>query len=253
MDLPVSSLCKDLSERAFRTGKPYASAFLSAGALASERLRNPCVLFGGIPEPERVRFVALPEPSFAVREEDYVAALRVEVNDRGRYSHRDYLGSALALGVSRESVGDICVGEGFADLIATPAVACFLAEHLQSVSRTGCRCRLISLAEIVVPERECSEATFSVSSARLDCMLSAVFGVSRNEAKSLVEKGFCQVNRVSAEKPERLLVPGDAVALRGYGRFRLLEQKGLSRKGKLYFRAICEGKTRLQGAERGYK
>ena len=247
------SLLSERSERAFRTGKPNVTPFLRAEEVRAAGIRAPYRLFGGAPDAERAVFVALPEESFPVREEDFVRAVSVTVNDKNTYSHRDYLGSILSLGVRRDCVGDLLVTEGGCWVCTTPAVAAFLADELKSVSRTGCRCRLAGLSERPVSVREEQSGTVSVSSCRLDGLIAAVFGLSRNDAKSLVEKGLCSVNGAVCEKGERSLSQGDAVSLRGYGKFALGEAEGISRKGKMRFAVSGCGKCRLSDPCARYK
>ena len=225
---------EDLAERALRTGRPCVSGFMTAERVLPILPRGGAFrLMGGHPDPERVLCCALPEEGFRVREEDFLACVRIRPNDRKNYSHRDYLGSILALGIRRESVGDILIGEGEAFAVVGPPMAEFLRDNLVSVSRTGCTCTVIPTADIPELRREREELTVSVHSPRLDCILSAVYGVSRAEAKAMCERGLCSVNRLPAEKAEKLLAEGDLVVLRGRGRFRVGAQAGLSKKGRI--------------------
>ena len=232
------SKLEDLLERAFRTGRPCVSEFLTAERTEELRLKGDYLLLGGHADAERALFCALPSAGFRVREEDFLAALRIVPNDGEKYSHRDYLGSLVALGIKRESVGDIVpaedgAGRGCAYVIVTPPMAKFIRENLSSVSRTGAKCLSVPLSEVPANRREPEELTLSVSSLRLDCVLSAVFGMARGDAKTLCERGACSVNRCATEKAEKLLGEGDFVTLKGWGRFRVGGIAGVSKKGKL--------------------
>ena len=233
----------DLAARAFRTGRPCASEFVSVERAEEARIRLPYVLLGGVSAPERALFVALPDADFPLRTEDFLGALRIVVNDGADYSHRDYLGSILSLGIKREGVGDIVLGAGCAYVITTPPLAKFIRENLAAVSRTGCKCLSVAPDTVPEPERRPEQVTVSVSSERLDCLLSAVFGLSRGDAKALVERGLCTVNRLTVQKSEKLLEAGDAVTLRGYGRFVLEARIGQSKKGKARYTGAREGRT----------
>ena len=237
----LKSKLEDLEERAFRTARPCVSEFLPVARAEELGLRGEYLWLGGRENAERARFCALPYAGFAVREEDFLAAVCIRPNDGGSYGHRDYLGSLLALGISREGTGDLVVRAGEAYVLLTPQLADFVCEHLRTVSRTGCKCRKVSLSEIPAPERKAETLACSVSSLRLDCVLSAAFGVSRADAKTLCERGACTVNRKTCEKPEKSLAEGDFVTLRGYGRFRVEGETGRSKKGKIRLSLSKEG------------
>ena len=232
------SKLEDLLDRAFRTGRPCVSEFSTAERMEEFRLKGDYLLLGGHPNAERALFCALPSAGFRVREEDFLAALWIVPNDGAKYAHRDYLGSLLALGIKRESVGDIVLaedgaGRGCAYAVVTPPMAKYIRENLSSVSRTGAKCLAVPLSEVPANRREPEELLCSVSSLRLDCVLSAVFGMARGDAKALCERGACFVNLHPAEKAEKLLAEGDFVTLKGWGRFRVNGQAGVSKKGKL--------------------
>ena len=80
-------------------------------------------LFGGYAESERKILIAYPEKyNERMIEKNYnkmLKIVRIELpeEEQGKYSHRNYLGGIVKLGLKREKVGDILVSDDGADII----------------------------------------------------------------------------------------------------------------------------------------
>lgn len=57
----------------------------------------------------------------------------------GSLSHRDFLGAILGLGLDREKVGDLLVGDGVCDILALEEITGFLLLHLEQAGRANSR------------------------------------------------------------------------------------------------------------------
>ena len=68
---------------------------------------------------------------------------------------------------------------------------------------------------------------------RLDALLGAVFPLSRSDAKELVLRGLCEVNYMTEDRPDRSVGTGDVISARGYGKFSVGEETGVTRSGKV--------------------
>ena len=64
-------------------------------------------------------------------------------------------------------------------------------------------------------------------------MAASGFRLSRGQAAALIESGKVQLNWRECEKPDKLLEEGDVVSARGFGKFRLREAGGRTRKGRV--------------------
>lgn len=171
---------------------------------------------------------------------EYLAAVEVRPADRGAYTHRDYLGSLMALGVRREKFGDIVVLEDRAVVLCFPEMVRYLEQNMERISRTRAACRRVPLEEVSPPQKEVEEYTATVPSLRADAVLSAAFRLSRGRAAEQIISGTFTVNHLECLKPDRQLDPGDLLGLRGHGRVRLEEVSGTSRKGRLVLRLSRE-------------
>ena len=225
----------DMADRSARTKDVCLSGFFSPRILllAEGVLRGMrdirWIADGGYPEAERKRLITMPD--FASEEPDFeISFLRLEPVSDGTFSHRDVLGAILGLGLVRERIGDIVMeGPG-----ATVVVDQTLSTFLQNELRQAGRIRLSVSPTEAVPEAEgrTEDLTITVSSPRLDALLSRGCALSRAEAEKLIRNDRVQLNWKVERRPDVAVMDGDLVSCRGYGRFRVLEQLGMSKKGK---------------------
>ena len=97
---------------------PAATAFLSPQEqAAATRLLNALgqregyAFWGGYEGAERRRLLFLPD-WMAEPDDSTIAALRAVCRSGATLTHRDFLGSLMALGLTREKIGDILVESG---------------------------------------------------------------------------------------------------------------------------------------------
>ena len=131
----------------------------------------------------------------------------------------------MGLALKREALGDILLpadAPGTAYVFALEPAAKLICRELCQAGRTEVSTRLLEPEEIPAfpaPERQLLTAT--VSSLRLDAVLSAMLHVSRGTAAELIEAGRVEINHLPVEKP-----------VRGKGRFRLTALPGKSKKDR---------------------
>lgn len=122
---------------------------------------------------------------------------------------------------------------GTAYAFALEPAAKLICRELCQAGRTEVSTRLLEPEEIPVfpaPERQLLTAT--VSSLRLDAVLSAMLHVSRGTAAELIEAGRVEINHLPVEKPHAPVYEQDVFTVRGKGRFRLTALPGKSKKDR---------------------
>lgn len=117
----------DLSERA------YAEEYLRR--VHAENYR----FFGGFPEAERTVLGVFPDYMEPLDEEFPVTGLTVKFRRQDALSHRDFMGSFLAQGVVRASLGDILAEEGRAVLFVKTELAPHFLSQIDKIGRVGVR------------------------------------------------------------------------------------------------------------------
>ena len=217
---------------------PTATGFLSPQEqTAAQHLLNALgcregyVLWGGYDGAERRRLVFLPD--WLETPDDQVAAVRAACRSGGDLTHRDFLGSLMALGLTREKIGDILVEKGGCQVLLDPSMTDFLLQNWDSAGREKLTVTPLPLSALAVPHAAVKELRDTVSSLRLDALVSVGFRMARGKAAELISSGKVQVNWVDCAKSDRLLAEGDTVSARGFGKFRLTEVGGLTKKGRI--------------------
>lgn len=218
---------------------PTITGFLSPQEQAAARrllnalgVRDGFAFCGGYSEAERARLAFLPEWQ-AEPDGSEVAALRAVCRSGKSLTHRDFLGSLMALGLTREKIGDILVVPGGCQILADPASADFLTQSWESAGRERLTVTVISPDELEVPCPAVKEIRDTVSSLRLDNVLACGFSLSRGKAAEAVEKGAVQVNHAVCMKPDKAVAAQDVLTCRGMGKCVLDSVGAPTRKGRL--------------------
>jgi RNA-binding protein YlmH len=68
---------------------------------------------------------------------------------------------------------------------------------------------------------------------RLDKVLATVLKLSRSQAIQLVNAEKVKLNYQSIDRPSEILQVGDLISVRGFGRFSILSENGLTKNGKI--------------------
>ncbi|OYD06636.1 RNA-binding protein [Paludifilum halophilum] len=226
----------DWADRAERDYRPVFTPFLNPREqkiteVLVRRAPELSVSFdGGFSGAERCRGRIEP-PFFQPEGEGYGLAF-LEVKAHTSLSHPDVLGSLLGLGVKREKIGDILSVKTGCQLVITEEMADFVRTQLVRVGKVSVRVEEISKNEILASNPPVKSVTVSVASLRVDAVASDVFRLSRTKATSLIRQGKCHINWKVTENPAEQVARGDVISLRGYGRARVGEMLGTSKKGR---------------------
>ncbi|MDB5084316.1 MAG: hypothetical protein JWN30_1202 [Bacilli bacterium] len=193
------------------------------------------VSFGGYPDAERCRGLMLPAYQTAEDWDWELSVVRISPESSGTVlTHGDYLGALTGLGVKRSKYGDISITDTCADIILTTEMSGFVLLNLTHVARAKVRTAEVALSSFTPPAVDFEERTFTVASPRLDAVLSDAMRLSRAKVLDPIRAGKVQVNWRQVSDPSWQLAEGDVVSMRGFGRFRILEMEGVSKKGRLF-------------------
>lgn len=148
-------------------------------------------------------------------------------------THRDYLGSIIGLGISREMVGDIIVSDDGCYIFALKTISAYICENLTRVGRGTVACNVTDIENMEISQEKITETVYSVSSLRIDNFISAVFNLSRKTACECIQKGVVFVNSANISKKDFTLKPGDKVVFRGKGKAVFCDTAGNSKRGRI--------------------
>lgn len=192
---------------------------------------------GGYPDAERTMFICLPE--YAEYEiSEILKVIKISGRDAQSLTHRDYLGSLMGLGITRENIGDILVSETGAFVFVKAEIADYIINNLDKIGRHGVKTELCECSSAEIPQPKLREIKGTVSSLRLDAVLSFAAGISRGRAVELIGHGLVSLNWEVAESVSLKLCEGDLISVRGIGRMRIVSVGGLTRKGRIGITAL---------------
>lgn len=229
----------DIQSRSERTGKALPSLFLTPAEVLENRDYYPSAVFtGGYEEAERRIAVFLPE---WMEEEDldaseFISCVRIK-SFFGVPNHRDYLGSILALGISRDRIGDIIPDGEFAYVFCLPSVVETIVSELDRAGRVTVKAEEVPLSSLPAYKKQVKKITFTVKSLRLDAVAADMFCISRTTAAEAIKEGLVSLNYRVCEKCNAEVKENDVISIRGRGKGRVAETGGKSRRDRLFVTA----------------
>lgn len=186
---------------------------------------------GGSEFAERKRMIIAPFYE-EMMEESYQITL-LEANYHEKFitlEHRDVMGAFLSLGVKREKLGDIIVGNGRLQIVLATEISLYVMMNLNSVKNANIKLEEKALSSLLDHRPNWIESSKTVSSLRLDTVLKAIYHVSRKDAQDAIEKLHVKVNHKVIHDSKFQLQEGDMLSLRGKGRSKLISIEGQTRK-----------------------
>ena len=173
------------------------------------------------------------EESTLYEEDSPVVCLRASFYQNDSPSHRDFLGALMGAGISRETVGDICVGKESCDFFVTEEMAPYILQNFTSAGRTRLHLDRICLDNIQIPEPEVKEIKDTLASLRLDSVISSGFRIGRSLAGQYISAGKAAIDGLPCEKPDKPVSQGTKVSVRGLGKIKLAAVNGKTKKDRI--------------------
>jgi len=233
-----SIVLEDAAKLASRKGLSKFTGFLdpAQAALSEQIARSHGAAFsswGGYADAERVVGCFHPHGEMPENENYPLVCLHSRIHSKFcTVTHRDLLGSFMALGLTRASIGDIIVSDSDVYLFARAQIADFIAVSLTSAGKMSLDFRVLD----TIPEMPDPQGTAFhgvVSSLRLDAVLACAYHLSRSEAADCIRAGLVKVDHIPCERIDFLLKEGTLLSCKGRGRMRLTEINGMTRKQRI--------------------
>lgn len=227
------------------------STFFSYSELAKIKLSlpgkisNSAFLYGGYGEAERNLFFFFgdetPEEEERIEKANEVIRCYLIELANPKYAepltHSSVLGRLMAMGIKRGMLGDILVKEDKAVVFALAKIEKELLD-IDKVGKDNVKVSQIDFSDSpIVPEFEIRRITYE--SNRFDSILAASFRLSREEAKTYIDRGMAFLTSNPEPKATSKVNRGDHLSIKGVGKVVFIEEVGTSKKGKI----VAEIKT----------
>lgn len=192
--------------------------------------------FGGYEDSERKMYIYLPDyldESSLMDEDSPVVCLRASFFKDETPTHRDFLGALMGSGITRESVGDILVGDNTCDFFVTTEIAPYIIQNFENAGRVSLKITPIALPDVSLPEQKFSELKDTVASVRLDSIISSGFRISRGTAGENIAAGKAAIDGLICEKADKSVPEGAKISVRGLGKIKLSQIGHTTKKGRI--------------------
>ena len=197
------------------------------------------LLFGGNDKSEREVVIFYPEKlEKRFVEKNYnnimqIMEIILPSRLQGNYTHRDYLGGLMKLGIKREKIGDIIVFNEGANIIILNEILDFVNSNISSLTRfSKSLIQTKKIEKLYQQEIKTEEIKIIVSSLRLDNIVSELARTSRTKAEEIINDGRVFVNFENIIKNSKTIKEADIITIRGKSRFKILEVIGNTKKGR---------------------
>ncbi|RHF70130.1 RNA-binding protein [Fusobacterium mortiferum] len=187
----------------------------------------------GISEGCEKNMIAVKPKDFP-QEELYFPVKYFKITNRSKFKeleHKHYLGTIMSFGIKRELMGDLIVEDDSCYGIVSEEIFDFLVDNLKEVGRNPVTVEEVDRNQ--VPSLKFEELVDSVSSVRLDNIVSVMINNSRSKGLELIETGEVSVNYVVDKEKNSPLKEGDIVTIRKKGKFIFEKILGENKKGKI--------------------
>ena len=240
----LAARLEDMCSLAEKRGRPVYSSFLNdreqyeAQKLLGKRFGISIVFWGGDEAcVRRMLQVSVGEPEQGEPDHSDFPIYPVSLSFRkaDRPEHRDILGAFMGLGIERETVGDIFIGEGAAAVFCTKTARDMICDCITTVGRIGVTVTdgLTDSARSAVRPAEFKEITINAASLRADCIVGGITGLSREKSAELIRSGNFMLNYAECDSISKQLAEGDVLTIRGWGKFIMTGDITVTKKGRI--------------------
>lgn len=148
--------------------------------------------------------------------------------------HSQILGTMLGeTGVERLKIGDIAIHQSFAQVFVDQRMVPIFIEKIKKIARSGVKISEIEAKQYIKVPDQLNYKTVSLSSLRLDKVIASIVNDSRSQAQKLIQSNKVKVNYAEVLRNDFELYENDLISIRGFGRIKLVQNLGLTKKNKI--------------------
>lgn len=238
-DILLEKRLLEMAEKSYKNSMYYFTGFLSAPEISL--LYDACkieassfTVFGGAEGCERrmVRFGSEEDLGYEV---DFpICTIKVEPllqKFSDEFTHRDFLGAIMNLGIERDTIGDIIIKENTAYIFVTEKMTQYIIDNLDKVKHTHMKCSIVQ-EDLEEAKINLEAQEILVSSFRIDAVLAKLYNQSRNQALELFKDKKVYVNGRLCENNSYIIKTDDVISVRGFGKAIYRKQLYETKKGK---------------------
>ena len=164
---------------------------------------------------------------------DYITFYKVAITE---INHSNVLGTLFALGLEDDVIGDIYVEDDCFYLTNLSRMNSFLEKEFLSIKHKPIKLRKVE--EIILEKEHFKSMEILVSSYRLDNIVSKITNNSRSIINEMIKNKEILLNYHEIKSSSINITKGDILSIRKYGKYRIGDTKGLTKKNKFVLEII---------------
>ncbi|MBQ9673769.1 MAG: hypothetical protein IJV39_03995 [Ruminococcus sp.] len=172
---------------------------------------------------------------FAENEDFPITPVEFTYRRQDVLNHSQFLGTILSTGLERAVIGDIICQQGKTYVFVLSNHCDYIISRVDKVARVGVKSKKADLSGFTY-SLKFKEVDYTVSSLRLDNIVAAITGLSREKTRVLILSGVVFKNQIQTDNVSAKVEAGDTFSIRKYGKFILSEIGTLTKKGRIKIR-----------------
>lgn len=192
-----------------------------------------CEFFGGSPSSERKRAYIMPDYADVTNHDFEISLFEIIYPSKFvKIEHPHVLGSLMSLGLRRGKFGDIIFQNSRIQFFVCQDISDYTKGQVTSIGKVKVELVSTSLEEGICANEVWIEDDITVSSLRLDTVLSGIHHLSRQKSQNYIQGGHVKVNWTIVENPSFECNESDLISVRNFGRVKILSIEGKTKKEK---------------------
>ena len=159
--------------------------------------------------------------------EDFITIYQID----GKFEHKDILGTLFSLGLNYDLIGDIVVEENYAYFTSLTRLNNLIDNNFNMIKNKYIKPKKVN--EMIITKDKFNNFNIIISSMRLDCIVSKLANLGRNDAVKYINDGFVLLNYKECKNIKKQVFEGDIISIRKVGKFKIRNEEKKTKKDNI--------------------
>lgn len=159
--------------------------------------------------------------------EDFITIYQID----GKFEHKDILGTLFSLGLNYDLIGDIVVEENYAYFTSLTRLNDLIDNNFNMIKNKYIKPKKVN--EMIITKDKFNNFNIIISSMRLDCIVSKLANLGRNDAVKYINDGFVLLNYKECKNIKKQVFEGDIISIRKVGKFKIRNEEKKTKKDNI--------------------
>lgn len=159
--------------------------------------------------------------------EDFITIYQID----GKFEHKDILGTLFSLGLNYDLIGDIVVEENYAYFTSLTRLNDLIDNNFNMIKNKYIKPKKVN--EMIITKDKFNNFNIIISSMRLDCIVSKLANLGRNDAVKYINDGFVLLNYKECKNIKKQVFEDDIISIRKVGKFKIRNEEKKTKKDNI--------------------